>query len=224
MGYPEVKEVLGHFFDKLLDESGRGAILIGTAHVEEHLTMLIENVLPSNKKTYKTRLLNYPGPISSFSAKIELSHAFRLIDSNLYNALNALRKVRNEAAHSSSHFILTEMAQQIKLIYSLGPGVPEMIKQQATEALVKAKAENIRQIFHKNEVKPDIQKKIIDDLLADKDKLEVLNSQVPHWELIYGLSLLCGLIAHEKSRLSLLPENYTWGSFLARNDDEEKNS
>lgn len=51
--YPEVQELFSHLFDKLLTESGRGAILISTAYVEDHLTKLIEDILPSSEKNTK---------------------------------------------------------------------------------------------------------------------------------------------------------------------------
>src|SRR5690606_26151882 len=96
--YPEFNETFNKLFDKLLNESGRGALLIGTSYVEEHLEKFILRVLPNNQKNYTSRLLNYPGPLSSFSAKLELSFAFRLIPEDTYTALNNLRKFRNEAA------------------------------------------------------------------------------------------------------------------------------
>lgn len=213
--YPEYREVAGQLLDKLLNESGRGAILIGTSHVDEHLTMLIEAVFPSNRKVYKNRLLKYPGPISSFSAKIELAYAFRLIDETLYNSLNALRKIRNEAAHSSSAFDLVDIAEKIKLVYSLGPGVPDVIKRRATEIMVTMKFENINRMFDENKVEDEIRKQVITDLLNDKDSMGTLEKQAPHWELICGLSLICGFIAHEKdSVLTLAKKGGTWVSII----------
>lgn len=215
LSHPEVQDVIGVLFDKLLNESGRGAILIGTSHVEEHLTKLIETVMPSDKKAYRTRLLNYPGPISSFSAKIELAHAFRLIPVTLYDSLNALRKIRNEAAHSSSTFSLIEIADKLRLVYSLGPSVPEIVKSEATEAMLKIKLENIRQIFDENQVDEESRRKLIEELVADKKRMASLESQVPHWELIYGLSLVCGFIVHEREQISILiKKGSTWGSLI----------
>ena len=68
--YPEFNNTFNELFNKLLKESGRGAVLIGTSYVEEHLQKFILNILPSDEKKYISRLLNYPGPLSSFFSKI----------------------------------------------------------------------------------------------------------------------------------------------------------
>ena len=67
--YPETFETFDVLLDKLLNETARGAVLIGTSHVEEHLENLILRILPSDKKQFTTKLFNYPGSLSSFSAK-----------------------------------------------------------------------------------------------------------------------------------------------------------
>lgn len=77
--YPEFNDTFNELFDKLLNETGRGAVLIGTAYVEENLGKFILKILPKKDKKYVSRLFIYPGPLSSFSAKIELTYAFRLI-------------------------------------------------------------------------------------------------------------------------------------------------
>ena len=48
--YPEYKDTFNELFDKLLNETGRGAILIGTSYVEEHLEKFILKILPNRKK------------------------------------------------------------------------------------------------------------------------------------------------------------------------------
>jgi hypothetical protein len=39
--YPEIHELFSDLFKELFNESGRGAILISTTYVEQHLTKLI---------------------------------------------------------------------------------------------------------------------------------------------------------------------------------------
>ena len=63
--YPEIHELFSDLFKELFNESGRGAILISTTYVEQHLTKLIEAVLPADiSKKEKERLFLYPGPLS----------------------------------------------------------------------------------------------------------------------------------------------------------------
>ncbi len=91
-------EISFDFAFSLTNESERGAVLIGASKVEVYLEKLLNIILPSKTKAYKSRLLNYRGPLSSLSGKIELLYAFRIVDEQVYNSLNALRKIRNEAA------------------------------------------------------------------------------------------------------------------------------
>ena len=72
------------FVTNLSNESHRGAVLIGTARVEEYLEKLVLYILPNDSKVYTKKLLDYPGTLSSLSSKIELLYAFRIIDYKFY--------------------------------------------------------------------------------------------------------------------------------------------
>ena len=114
--YPELNF---DFVFKLTNESERGAILVGASKVETYLENLILKILPSKQKSYTSRLLNYPGPLSSFSGKIELLYAFGVIDKKLYDSLTILRKIRNDAAHSNEEFSIQKIKDTIDKIYDL---------------------------------------------------------------------------------------------------------
>ena len=198
--YPEIKKLFSQLFDKLFDESERGAIIIATSHIEDHLTKYIESVLPDQTLKYKKRLFNYPGSLSSFSAKIELSYAFGLIDKNLFSRLNNLRKIRNEASHDSSAFSLNQLKDQIIEVYNLGPLVPEHIKKQSIELMMKVKLDSINSIFDEQNLSIDDRKKIISEALENENTMDRLEKQLPHWELLLGTCLLCGLITYQKDK------------------------
>jgi hypothetical protein len=88
--HPEIVKLFGVLLTNIVRESGRRALLIATAHVDEHLTDLIEVVLPYDySKKQKDKLFNYPGPLSSLAAKIEIAYAFRLINRDLYSNLSS---------------------------------------------------------------------------------------------------------------------------------------
>lgn len=198
--YPEIKELFNQLFDKLFDESERGAIIIGTSHIEDHLTKYIESILPDQTKKYKKRLLQYPGSLSSFSAKIELSHAFGLIDYNLFTRLNNLRKIRNEASHNSSIFSLSELKDQMREVYNLGQLVPEHIRSKSIELMMKIKLDSINTIFDEHNLSIEDQKKILSQIKDDNKTKESLEKQIPNWELLYGICLLCGLISYQRDK------------------------
>jgi DNA-binding MltR family transcriptional regulator len=210
--YPEFNETFNELFDKLLNESGRGALLIGTSYVEEHLEKFILKVLPNNQKKYTSRLLNYPGPLSSFSAKLELSYAFRLIPEETYNSLNNLRKFRNEAAHSSKDFCLSKI--DIDTVFNLGEGWRTMISKTSAEMMLKMKTESLK--ISLSEIDGMDEEKIneyISSKFQEKESLEILEKQWPHWKLIIGLSLICGILRfYSDETMYKLGKSKTWSN------------
>lgn len=210
--YPEFNETFNQLFDKLLNESGRGALLIGTSYVEEHLEKYILKVLPNNEKRYTSKLLNYPGPLSSFSAKLELSYAFRLIPEETYNALNNLRKFRNEAAHSSNDFCLSKI--DIDTVFNLGEGWRTMITEASASMMLKVKTESLK--IRLSETEGINQEKINETIYSkfqEKESIEILEKQWPHWKLILGLSLICGMLRfYSDETMNKLGNSKTWSN------------
>lgn len=211
--YPEVKEIFSHLFDTLLDESERGAIIIGTSKVEEQLEKYIIKILPNDSKSYTKKLLDYPGVLSSFSAKIELAYAFRLIDNNLYTSLNALRKIRNQAAHSSNSFSISEVRGRFEEIFDLGPSIAIFIRNQAMKMMMELKMENIKRIFDESGFTDEEKREQWNRIVENKELMDSVETQIPRWELIYGLSLICGIIKiNEEDTMELLGNSKTWNN------------
>lgn len=201
--FPEIDELFKELFSKLFKESGRGAILIVTAHVEDFLTDLIKAILPTEaNKVQQNRLFNYPGTLSSLSSKIELAYAFRLISKNLYESLNALRKIRNDAAHSNGQFDLNELNQKMKQVYNLGEGAMYVINKISTEMMVKSKFNSLEAYFDDKEITSDNRKKYVQEILENKELMSSIEKQLPHWELLNGVCLICGMIFYEKVRIA----------------------
>lgn len=221
--YPEIEKLFGDLLDSLFEESGRGAILIAAAHVDDHLTKIVEAILPKDiSKNHKDRLFKYPGQLSSFASKIELAYVFRLIGKNLYDSLNAFRKVRNDAAHSTSKFELHELNDQLKSVYELGPGFANFIKEVSSNALIEQKITALKNAFEKEQLSEDEKQEWLERLFKDKDKIEIMEKQVPFWELVYGLTFLCGLLAHNRLRIEKVTSNiYTIGQIISTTDEQE---
>lgn len=200
--YPEIKVLFDELNSSLYTESSRGALLIATAHVDDQLTKLIEAVLPKDlTKNHKDRLLKYPGHLSSFSSKIELSYAFRLIGENLYDSLNALRKVRNDAAHSNSKIELSELNEKLKSVYNLGPGFSNFIRELSASAMLNYKIEGVKNVLNKLNWSPEKKQETLKKKIKEKANMELMEKQLPFWELVYGLTFLCGLLAYEKASI-----------------------
>lgn len=87
----------------LVDESDRGAAIVGAALLEDSLvSMLKEKMLLDvmSQKQVKD-IFDLSGPLSNFSAKISIAFAFGFIDKTTFDDLQIVRKLRNKFAHSS---------------------------------------------------------------------------------------------------------------------------
>lgn len=80
-------------------QTDRGAAIVGAAWVEEELQASIESFLSKEKKAWE-RLFRKSGPLSSFSAKIDLALLLGIVSAVIASDLHIIRDVRNEFAHS----------------------------------------------------------------------------------------------------------------------------
>jgi hypothetical protein len=94
----------------MLEERGRGAVLVGVARVDAALVVLLKASLapPSGSET----LFVTDRPLGSFGARIALAQRLCLIDHQVERALHTLRKVRNAFAHTAAVACLGEASYQ----------------------------------------------------------------------------------------------------------------
>ena len=88
----------------------KGMLTMGHAAWAIYMSQLVENILadeltskmaiPSN--TFKARIFEGYGPLSSFNAKIDIARALEIVDDETYNTLRILKSIRNEFAHPKS--------------------------------------------------------------------------------------------------------------------------
>lgn len=184
--------------DLLLNESFRGAILISAAFVEDCLGNLIETNLPEKNKKYKKRLLSYPGPLSSFSSRIELSYAFRLINKNVYDSLNVLRKVRNTAAHSANVFTYSDFQNEFQEIYNLNLEIATLIKNIPKELMHIHNESILREVAKKGNFSSDVVENYKKNQENFKSKTGKLEEELNLWRMVYGISIICIMIKNVK--------------------------
>jgi hypothetical protein len=85
----------------MLEERGRGAVLVGVARVDAALESLLQAVLlpaPGATDTF----FQPDRPLGSFGARITLAARLGLIEPAVEQALKTLRRVRNAFAHSAT--------------------------------------------------------------------------------------------------------------------------
>ncbi len=94
---------LESYIDSIQIESDRGAALLGAELLSDALTTHLRSKTVGNKKL-KDSLFTGMGPLSSFSAKLKTAYSFGLVPKIFYTEMEAIRKIRNHAAHSVSDF------------------------------------------------------------------------------------------------------------------------
>jgi tetratricopeptide (TPR) repeat protein len=95
-------EYANKVIDEVFKESDRAAGVLVGAEIDAQLErLLIHTLLPpiKKKKNDQDTLFKYPGPISTFSARIELAYRLGLISDVFRHDLNIIRDIRNKFAH-----------------------------------------------------------------------------------------------------------------------------
>ena len=72
-----------------------------------YISQLVENILESSltrkltipSSNFDDRLFKGYGPLSTFTAKIDMARALEIVDEETYNTLRILKSIRNEIAH-----------------------------------------------------------------------------------------------------------------------------
>ena len=99
---------------QMLEERGRGAVLVGVARVDAALEHLLQAVMaPAASKN--DGLFLPDRPLGSIGAKVALASRLGLIDAGVERALNALRKLRNAFAHSAESASLADPVHSSQL-------------------------------------------------------------------------------------------------------------
>lgn len=88
--------------DLLGERAPRSLIIIGASKIDDLLLQILTQHLLSKKAKPKDQdeLLEGDRPLATFSARIKLTYRLGLIDDTLYVALEQLRNLRNQSAHS----------------------------------------------------------------------------------------------------------------------------
>jgi hypothetical protein len=87
---------------ELQSQSDRGVAIVGGAWVEEGLLGMLHAAFQPDPAVWKRTTGSY-GPISTFSAKIDMAHLLRLVSNQIYSDLTTIRSVRNAFAHDVAH-------------------------------------------------------------------------------------------------------------------------
>lgn len=99
---------------QMLEERGRGAVLVGVARVDAALEHLLQALMAP--ATGKGDGLFLPDrPLGSLGAKVALARRLGLIDAGAERGLHALRRLRNAFAHSAESASLADPVHRDRL-------------------------------------------------------------------------------------------------------------
>ncbi len=205
LDHPEVKELFSAVFGTLVAESDRGAVLVGAAHVDKHLRRLFERLTPDEVgRKRREAVLNYPGPLASFSAKADVTFFVRLINANLHAAIYHLRRIQNDVAHSPESFRLADHDAQLRGMYDLGPGVPVAINRWALELITRAFVDQVVSSDGPTDADGSpifkTPQEVFEYLSKKPELIAILEEKRPRYELAIGVVLICALLVHHRER------------------------
>jgi hypothetical protein len=99
---------------QMLEERGRGAVLVGVARVDAALEHLLQAVL-APAPSRGDGLFLPDRPLGSLGAKVALARRLGLIDAAVERAISVLRKLRNAFAHSAGSASLADPIHRARL-------------------------------------------------------------------------------------------------------------
>lgn len=96
-----------NFVVELAKEGERSAVVLGAARLDVSLEYLLKKVILHHPGG-SDNLFDPDRPLGSFAAKVALSYRLGLIDRDVEHAIQMVRKIRNDFAHSIARSSLSE--------------------------------------------------------------------------------------------------------------------
>ena len=89
----------------LFDLSQAAMAIFLSQFVENILADKLESKLAISSNNFKNRVFAGYGPLSTFTAKIDMARALEIVDEETYNTLRILKGIRNVVAHPDTEFL-----------------------------------------------------------------------------------------------------------------------
>jgi DNA-binding MltR family transcriptional regulator len=117
-------------------ESDRGCALVAAAHIDEALLEILGAHFVGDSRV-SARLLSYPGPCSTLSARCDLVFCLGMFGKDVYNDIRGVIKIRNRFAHQryGPSFDLEEIASACRNF-----NVIQQMRKTGTEMMVSARS------------------------------------------------------------------------------------
>ncbi|WP_321391980.1 hypothetical protein [Emcibacter sp.] len=213
ISHPEVQTIVEETLPILINESDRGAVLVGLSVIDEQLYQLFDKLVPQNiGRKKKKEILDYNGFAGTLSSKLNTALVCRLLPIYLIEAVHTLRKIRNRLAHAPSSFSLEENKQDIEYIYdqlgeNINSGLSQLALQFVREMMIDELMKSGRPVhpFDLSKGKFANQGEAIAYIQSDKNLTKIYDLVEPKYKFAYGIALMCGLIiSHRELLIDLL--------------------
>lgn len=126
---------------QMMAEKGRGAILVGAARIDTALESLLKSVMSPPGSLKDDNLFKPERPLGTFSAKIALAARLSLIEKPVEKAIQAVRKIRNDFAHSFDGICVSDEKYQSWLAEAFADARKNPLWAPIEELLTEAKIE-----------------------------------------------------------------------------------
>lgn len=203
-GWPELERARS-LLSSLSNASDREAVIFAASVVDDYLLETLEIAAPSDlNKSRRNRALHYPGPFSSLAARAELCRWIGLIDGDLHAAIDALRAVRNDVAHSGDKFELEFQDQRLAKLKELGGGMAPVVNRLSNELTIRsyidafraavAEDEKLRALFENDGEAREA-------LFGNQEIMATLQQRALRLELGFATLFICSLLVMNRRRL-----------------------
>lgn len=119
------------FARTLFEESDRGCVLVGTAYLDDEIELLLREAFGASDDTVKKAvdplLKGGNAPLGSFWARIKIALAMGLINTDVHDALDKMRELRNAFAHKTGTVSLSD-EKVAPILSSLTSHVQKIVK------------------------------------------------------------------------------------------------
>lgn len=106
-GFESIVEVVAGFLHEFQAETDRGTTVVASAYLDDLLAGMLRSYFVDEPKVV-AELLDFQGPLGTFSSRIGLAYCLGLIRDDQFKDLNTVRKIRNAFAHSHQALSFSE--------------------------------------------------------------------------------------------------------------------
>jgi len=183
----------------LMDESDRGAVIVGADILSNCLEEVLSRTFKKNNIPLKiyNEMYNSNGPLANFSSKISICYSFGIIKRETYDDLHKIRKIRNNLSHSFTVFNFNSA--------DIGQKIENLNVYEEANKLTKIN-KRYSLTTHEDDIKKDSH---------TDSKPEKTNEDFPYW-----FARSRGLVSYNKSLFCIcliLIERDIYESFIAYN-------